>query len=228
MLRWTLLLPVLCIAVTGGVERIRAQETPTGASAAPKLAEQSAAAQAAPANSTSPQAGASTACTLADGTPVVLRLTQTVSTALARANDPVRFEVAQEVKVGKVVVIPKGSQARGTVVIAKAKRSLGRSGQLAVRHNYVDVLATGQKAQLRGLQTRQGEGAKGGHGSLHNKCGCYERRDRCGSLWIDAQGARRHHCEGHDPDRVHRWQRGPRSREVPCNAGQQTWPAIDG
>ena len=140
------------------------QVTPTGHGTAAKPSDSAATEQAIPAASTNSQAGAPTACTLPDGTPVTLRLTHTVSTALARVNDPIRFEVVEEIKVGDVVVIPKGSHALGRVVEAKGKRFMGRKPKLAVRLNHVE-LATGQKAPIRGARSGEGGGAQGEMGA---------------------------------------------------------------
>src|SRR5208282_4280770 len=52
---------------------------------------------------------------LGDGTPVRLRLAQTVSSATAKENDTVSFEVLHELKVGNVVVITTGGAAWGKV-----------------------------------------------------------------------------------------------------------------
>jgi hypothetical protein len=79
-------------------------------------------------------------------------------------NDPIRFEVVEEIKVGDVLVIPKGSHALGTVVEAKGKRFMGRQPKLAVRLNHVE-LATGQKAPMRGARNGDGGGAQGEMGA---------------------------------------------------------------
>src|SRR5438128_300622 len=46
--------------------------------------------------------------TLEDGTPVKLRISQTVSSADAHVGQTVNFEVLEEVKVSDTLVIPKG------------------------------------------------------------------------------------------------------------------------
>jgi len=45
---------------------------------------------------------------LEDGTPVKLRMSQTVSSADAHVNDRVEFEVLEDIKVTDVIVVPKG------------------------------------------------------------------------------------------------------------------------
>ena len=69
------------------------------------------------------------------------------------------FDVLEEVKVGNLVVIPKGSIAWGTVTDAQAKRRMGRGGKLDVSIDSVR-LADSEKAALRGVKDVKG----GGHG----------------------------------------------------------------
>lgn len=97
---------------------------------------------------------------LEDGTPVRLRLQRTISSADAQVNDRVDFEVLQEVKVGGVVVIPKGALALGTVTEAQPKRRLGRGGKLNVVIDSVR-LKDGEKAALRAVKDVKGGGPTG-------------------------------------------------------------------
>src|ERR1039457_159195 len=57
---------------------------------------------------------ASNQLVLDKGTPVKIRLKQDLSSADAKEGDNIDFEVVEEVKVGDVVVIPKGSPAVGS------------------------------------------------------------------------------------------------------------------
>ena len=72
----------------------------------------------------------------------------------------VDFEVTEDIKVNDVVVIPKGSQAMGTVVEAQGRRRLGRAGKLNVRIEEVR-LADGSRARLRAIQENTGKGRQG-------------------------------------------------------------------
>ena len=56
---------------------------------------------------------------LDDGTPIESRLNRNLTSADAKTGDNIDFEVLEEVKVGDVVVIPKGSIALGTVTITR-------------------------------------------------------------------------------------------------------------
>ena len=97
---------------------------------------------------------------LEDGTPVKLRLGRSLSSADAHAGDRVDFEVAEEVSINRIVVIPKGDPASGTVTTARAKRRMARGGKLDVSIDSVQ-LADGEKAALRAVKESQGGGHTG-------------------------------------------------------------------
>lgn len=90
-----------------------------------------------------------------EDTPLRLRLSQTLSSATAKVDDKVDFEVVEDIKVGNVVAIPQGSTAIGTVTEAKTKKSFGRSGKLNVNIDYVR-LANGDKVSLRAVKGGSG------------------------------------------------------------------------
>ncbi len=93
---------------------------------------------------------------LEDSTPVKLGLLRSISSAEAKVNDLVDFQVLEEVKVNDVVVIPKGSVAWGTVGEAQPKRRRARGGKLKVNVDSVR-LADGEKAPLRAVRDAKGE-----------------------------------------------------------------------
>jgi hypothetical protein len=98
--------------------------------------------------------------TLDDGTPVTLRILQTVSSADAHVNDRVEFEVIEEVRVADTLIIPKGGIAWGTVTEAQHKRRLARGGKLEIVMNSVK-LADEETAPLRATKEAQGGGHQG-------------------------------------------------------------------
>lgn len=98
--------------------------------------------------------------TLLDGTPVKLRLSQTISSADAKVGQEIPFEVVDDVKVDDVVVLPKGAIAIGTVTEAQPKRRMGRGGKLNVNISYAR-LADKEKAALRASKDTQGGGHVG-------------------------------------------------------------------
>jgi len=109
------------------------------------------------------QQAAATSATfvLQDGTPIKLRLSQTVSSADAHVNDRVEFEVLEDVLVDNVVVVPKGATALGTVTEAVPKRRMARGGKLEIVMDSVR-LVDGQKAALRAVKDAKGGGHTAG------------------------------------------------------------------
>lgn len=100
-------------------------------------------------------ANASAPFVLQDGTPVKLRLAQTVSSADAHVNDRVEFEVLEDVSVNSVVLIPKGSSAIGTVTEAVPKRRMARGGKLEIVLDSVRMV-DGEKVALRAVKDAKG------------------------------------------------------------------------
>lgn len=110
-----------------------------------------------------PQAGSSTPPpphTLLDGTPVKLRLSQSISSAEAKVGQEVPFEVVEEVKVDDIIVLPKGATAIANVTEAEHKKSMGRAGKLNVAISYAR-LTDNEKAALRAVKEAKGGGHVG-------------------------------------------------------------------
>ena len=99
--------------------------------------------------------GPSKGFVLEDGTAVTIRLDRSLSSADAHAGDRVDFEVAEEISVNRIVVLPKDSPASGTVITAHKKRRMGRAGKLDVTIDSVQ-LVDGEKATLRAVKESQG------------------------------------------------------------------------
>jgi hypothetical protein len=97
--------------------------------------------------------------TLEDGTPVKLRISQTVSSADAHLNNRVEFEVLEDIKVADTLVVPKGGIAWGTVTEAQPKRWAGRGGKLEIVMDSVRLI-DGEKASLRATKEVKGGGHK--------------------------------------------------------------------
>jgi hypothetical protein len=81
------------------------------------------------------------------GTPVELRLDQTISSAHARKGDSLDFEVVKDVIIRGFTVIRSGSRAKGTVTGVNGKRLLGLGGNVIVELNSAE-LTTGQNVAL--------------------------------------------------------------------------------
>lgn len=85
---------------------------------------------------------------LKDGTPVRLKLAQTVTSADAEKGQLVSFEVLEDVKVGNATVIKQGSLVVATIVEARSKKSFGRKGKLSLQFDYVKAV-DGTQVSLR-------------------------------------------------------------------------------
>jgi hypothetical protein len=95
---------------------------------------------------------------LTEDTPVKIRLTRTMSSKDAKANEKVDFEVLEDIKVGDTIIVQHGGMAIGTVTEAQPKRRMGRAGKLNINIDYVQ-LVDGEKVPLRAV--------KGGSGGSH-------------------------------------------------------------
>ena len=92
------------------------------------------------------------------GTKVACRLEQAISSATADEGQQVQLSVTENVKVNDVIVIPQGSACVGAIVVASAKRSMGRSGKLDFSIDKVRV-GDGDSVPLRyTMQKKAGEG----------------------------------------------------------------------
>lgn len=92
------------------------------------------------------------------GTKVACRLEQTISSATAEEGQQVQLSVTENVKINDQIVIPQGSACVGTIVLATAKRSMGRSGKLDFSIEKVRT-ADGDMVPLRyTMQKKSGEG----------------------------------------------------------------------
>jgi hypothetical protein len=132
----------------------------TQQSSPPPSQESSTAPQSSPSGASHPKPAPGFAFGLEDGTPVPLKLARELSSAKESAGNRVDFEVAEDITVNGIIVIPKGAMAWGTIVDAKPKRRLGRAGKLDVRIDEVR-LADGERAPLRASQESKGKGRSG-------------------------------------------------------------------
>src|ERR1035437_2737709 len=98
--------------------------------------------------------------TLLDGTPVKLRLSQTISSSDARVGQEIPFEVVEEVKVDELAVLPKGATAIATVTEADHKKSMGRAGKLNIAVSYARLVDQ-EKVALRAVKDSKGGGHVG-------------------------------------------------------------------
>lgn len=99
--------------------------------------------------------GSTASTTLNDGTPVKLRLSDTISSATAKQGQEVPFEVMEDIQVGGVTVLAKGSTAMGVVTEAEPRRSMGRAGKLNMTISYAR-LKDNEKVALRASSDNKG------------------------------------------------------------------------
>jgi hypothetical protein len=95
-----------------------------------------------------------------DATAIRLTLSESLSSATNNVDDPVRFEVTEDVKTADVIVIPKGATAVGHVVEVEPKRRMGRAGKVNFTIDHVKA-ADGSNIRLRASTTRKGEDKTG-------------------------------------------------------------------
>jgi hypothetical protein len=91
---------------------------------------------------------------LPDGTRLVVRLVERLTSATAKPGDTVAFEVVEDVSVDGMLFIKQGTPARGTVVEAEARRRMGRSGTLL--YGLTETKSVdGQQVRLRAAQEKR-------------------------------------------------------------------------
>jgi len=95
-----------------------------------------------------------------DATAIRLSLSEALSSATNEVDDPVRFEVTEDVKVGDFIAVPKGSTAVGHVVEVEPRRRMGRAGKLNFSIDHVKA-ADGSNIRLRASSMRKGDDKTG-------------------------------------------------------------------
>jgi hypothetical protein len=93
--------------------------------------------------------------TLANNTPIRLKLSKTISSETAHVGDTVDLVVAEDVLVDGVCLIRSGAPALAEVTEAEPRRRMGRGGKLGLNVKYVR-LADNEKAAARSYQESTG------------------------------------------------------------------------
>ena len=73
--------------------------------------------------------------------------------------DPVNLVLAEDIKVGDVIVARAGAKALGTITNAKRAGMLGKGGELNMKLEYLKIGDT--KVRLRGTKGREGDSKTG-------------------------------------------------------------------
>lgn len=101
-----------------------------------------------------PAAG-SNVVTVPDGTELTVVTTEEISSKTATENDPVTFDVAEDVVVNGHTVIAKGTKVKGFISDAEKSGRMGKSGKLNVRIESTTAV-DGQKIKLRASKSGKG------------------------------------------------------------------------
>jgi hypothetical protein len=92
---------------------------------------------------------------LTDNTPIKLKFKETISSKTAEENRPIEFEVAEDIVVKGVIVIAKGTTAKGMISEVKRAKMLGRKGKISIILKEV-ALVSGERISLRSSQSQGG------------------------------------------------------------------------
>jgi len=140
---------IFAVTSSGGA---RGQETPAPAAATP-----TAPAAAKPADT--PPTTSTGKITLKEGADVSLKFAQDLSSKTAAEDDPVNLVLAEDLKLGDVVVAKAGAKAVGTITHVKKAGMMGKAGELNMRLQYLLVGDT--RVKLRGTKGKEGQGKEG-------------------------------------------------------------------
>ena len=93
---------------------------------------------------------------LTSGTPVILRLSDSINSSTARQGDTVTFEAARDVEVNGKVVISRGAIATGEVASVEKRAMLGEGGKLMVNLRSVRAV-DGKEVPIRATLSQEGK-----------------------------------------------------------------------
>lgn len=93
---------------------------------------------------------------LREGTPVLLRVEQTINSETANLGDILILKVARDVEVDGEVVISQGTAAEGQVIQVSKRGMLGKEGEVGINVRSTKTVS-GKAVPLRGTLTRAGK-----------------------------------------------------------------------
>ncbi len=85
---------------------------------------------------------------LAEGSEVTLKMAQDISSRAAKPGEPIELTLADDLKVGDVLVAQAGARALGEVVQAKKPDFWGEAGEVSIRVHFLRV--ANKKVEIRG------------------------------------------------------------------------------
>lgn len=90
-----------------------------------------------------------------DGTPIYLRLAESISSSHARVGDLVDFIVVRDVVVAGFTIVEAGTMARGFITGVKGRRLLGIGGKVSLELDSIELM-NGDRVGLRGKKEVKG------------------------------------------------------------------------
>ena len=138
--------------------KLSAQRAAVVAQQAPRvssLASQAPAERTAAASAQQPSAGI-----LQDGTPIKLRLLNELDSRTAKDGDEIPFDVVNDVVIGGITVLLRGSPATGVVTQSARSKTMGRAGKLSFIINDIQ-LRNRSKVPVRAFNRSSGENRTG-------------------------------------------------------------------
>jgi hypothetical protein len=97
--------------------------------------------------------------TLKEGADVSSKFAQDLSSKTAAEDNPVNLVLAEDLKIGDVVIAKSGAKAVGTITHMKKAGMMGEAGELNMRLQYLLVGDT--RVKLRGTKGKEGQGKAG-------------------------------------------------------------------
>jgi hypothetical protein len=97
--------------------------------------------------------------TLKEGADVSLKFAQDLNSKTAAEDDPVNLVLAEDLKIGDVVIAKAGAKAVETITHVKKAGMMGKAGELNMRLQYLLVGDT--RVKLRGTKGKEGQGKEG-------------------------------------------------------------------
>lgn len=89
-------------------------------------------------------------------TEVILAVNSEVTSTTHRAGDTFTLSVAQDVRIGDHVVIPRGTRAVGEITWRTGRGAFGKSGKMNIALRYIDL--DGTRIPVEGTFRQEGEG----------------------------------------------------------------------
>jgi len=93
---------------------------------------------------------------LENGTKIRMKLVDKVSSGLHKEGDEVNFIVAEDVRMGDLVLIKEGARATGIVAELISRGRVGKAGKLTINLDYAKAV-NGKKVPINGTINKKGE-----------------------------------------------------------------------